>query len=152
VVKAVAFVTGLGYFELYVNGRKVSDDELVPNQTNYGKRPGLPDRSIPLDDSFREYRIMYLAYDITSFLRQGENVAGAMLGNGFYNPGKFWCEGYGTPRFIGQIYLTYSDGTEEVIITDRSWKAAKGPVVMDMVYFGEHYDARLEQPGWNAPA
>lgn len=151
VVKAVAFVTGLGYFELYVNGSKVSDDELVPNQTNYGKRPGLPERSIPLEDSFREYRVMYLAYDITSFLRQGENVVGAMLGNGFYNPGKFWCEGYGTPRFIGQIYLTYSDGTEDVIVSDRSWKASRGPVVMDMVYFGEHYDVRLEQPGWNAP-
>ncbi len=151
IARAVAFVTGLGYFEFYVNGQKVSDDELVPNQTNYGKRPGLPDASIPLDDNFREYRVFYLAYDIMPFLRQGENVVGAILGNGFFNPAKFWCEGYGTPRFIGQIHITYTDGSEDCIVSDRSWKASKSPILMDMVYFGEHYDARLEQPGWNMP-
>lgn len=151
VAKAVAFVTGLGYFEFFVNGKKVSDDELVPNQTNYGKRPGLPEGSIPLEDNFREYRVMYLAYDIKSFLWQGENVLGAIVGNGFFNPAKFWCEGYGTPRFIGQIYITYTDGSEDIIVSDRSWKASKSPILMDMVYFGEHYDARLEQAGWNVP-
>lgn len=148
VVKAEAFVTGLGYFEFYVNGQKIGNDVLIPNQTNYGKRPGLPKRFLPLEDDFKGYKVMYLHYDITDKLHEGKNVIGSILGNGFYNPAKSWAEGYGSPRFLGQIHLTYDDGSEEVIVSDKSWKAAKGPIVMDMVYYGEHYDARLEQKDW----
>jgi len=146
--QAVAYVTGLGYFEFYVNGQRVGDDVLVPNQTNYGKRPKLPEFLISVEDSFREYKVMYLAYDITDKLIQGSNALGSILGNGFYDPSMFWCEGYGTPRFLGQIHVTYKDGTEQVIISDKSWKAAKSPIVKNMLYYGEIYDARLEQDGW----
>jgi len=149
--KAVAYVTGLGYFEFYANGQKVGKDVLVPNQTNYGKRPNLPDFSINVPDNFTKYKVMYLAYDISDLLTQGENVVGSILGNGFYNPGKFWTEGYGTPRFLGQIHLTYADGSEEVIVSDETWKISKSPIVMNMVFYGEDYDARLEQDGWNTP-
>ncbi len=148
VVRAVAFVTGLGYFELYVNGKKVGDDELVPNQTNYGKRPELVDALISLEDDFRDYKVMYLAYDIKDYLTQGENVVGSILGNGFYNAPKFWTGSYGSPRFLGQIHITYSDGSEQVIASDRTWRASKSAILMDLVYHGEHYDARKEQPGW----
>lgn len=151
VEKAVAFVTGLGYFELYLNGEKVGDDVLVPNQTNYAKRPGLINEGIPLDDNFREYKVMYLAYDIKDQLNRGRNVLGGMIGNGFYNPAKHWTAGYGTPRFLVQVYVTYEDGTEEIIVSDESWKAAQSPILMDMVYYGEHYDARKEQAGWSEP-
>ncbi|MCU0456512.1 MAG: family 78 glycoside hydrolase catalytic domain [Bacteroidales bacterium] len=151
VASAVAYTTGLGYFELYLNGSKVGEDVLVPNQTNYGKRPGLPEENIPLPDNFREYRVMYMAYDVTEKLNQGENVVGSILGNGFYNPAKYWCGAYGTPRFLFQMHLTYEDGSNEIIVSDKSWKAAKGPILMDMVYYGEHYDARLEMPGWCSP-
>lgn len=147
--KAVAYVTGLGYFELYLNGQKVGDDVLVPNQTNYGKRPNLMEQNIPLPDDFREYKVMYLAYDVKDLLQQGPNAMGAILGNGFYNPSKYWAEGYGSPRFLLQMHITYADGTEEVIVSDKSWKASKGPILMDMVYYGEHYDARLELDNWN---
>lgn len=145
---AVALVTGLGYFELYLNGEKVGDDVLVPNQTNYGKRPDLVKQYIALPDSFREYKVMYLAYDVTSQLNAGINCVGSILGNGFYNPAKHWALGYGTPRFLMQLAITYADGTEETIVSDMSWKASKSAILMDMVYYGEHYDARLEQPGW----
>jgi len=146
--KAIVYVTGLGYFELFVNGKKVGDDVLVPNQTNYSKRPKLPNRFIQLDDNFKEYRVMYLAYNIKEKLKKGDNAIGSILGNGFYNPSSAWTEGYGSPRFIAQLHVTYSDGSEEVIATDQSWKVGKSPILMDMVYYGEHYDARLEQPGW----
>lgn len=149
VEKAVAFVTGLGYFEFYLNGQKVGNDVLVPNQTNYGKRPGLINEGIPLEDNFREYKVMYLAYDIKKQMKPGSNALGSILGNGFYNPAKYWTAAYGTPRFLAQIYITYTDGTEEIIVSDESWKAAQSPILMDMVYYGEHYDARKEQPGWN---
>ena len=145
---ARAYVSGLGYFELWLNGQKVGEDVLVPNQTNYGKRPGLMNNYIPIPDEFKEYRVMYLAYDITSLLSEGDNAIGALLGNGFYNAPINWTESYGTPRFIGQIYLKYTDGTEDIIISDKSWTASKSPILMDLIYDGEHYDARMEQPGW----
>ena len=147
--KAVVFVTGLGYFELFLNGEKVGDDVLVPNQTNYSKRPSLATEFIPVDDNFREYKVMYLTYDVKEKLKQGANAIGSIIGNGFYNPSSAWTVGYGSPRFLAQLHLTYSDGSEEVIKSDQSWKVGKSPILMDMVYYGEHYDARLEQPGWN---
>lgn len=151
VKSAVAFVTGLGYFEFYVNGQKAGDDVLVPNITNYGKRPLLGEMSINVEDNFKEYKVMYLAYDVTSLLSKGENAIGTILGNGFYNPRMFWCEGYGTTRFIGQLHITYTDGSEDMVVSDESWKAAKSPILKNMVYYGETYDARLEQPDWCNP-
>jgi alpha-L-rhamnosidase len=151
IASARAFVTGLGFFEFYVNGSKAGNDVMAPNLTLYGKRDDLGPIGVMIKDNFREYRVMYLSYDIKSLLKKGENVLGAILGNGFFNPGYYWTQGYGTPRFIGQIYITYTDGTEQVIISDESWRVAKGPVVMDLIYDGEHYDARKEIPGWNSP-
>lgn len=147
---ARAFVTGLGFFEFYVNGKKVSDDVLTPNVTLYGKRDDIGDIGVMTGNNFREYRVMYMAYDITRLLRQGENVLGAILGNGFYNPASYWTQGYGSPRFLGQIYIRYTDGTETVIVSDDAWKTSGSPVIMDLVYDGEHYDARLEKAGWNS--
>ncbi len=148
VASAVAYVTGLGYFELYLNGKKVGDDVLVPNQTNYGKRPQLKEALIYLPDDFREYKVMYLAYDVKDQLKQGKNAIGGILGNGFYNPAKFWAAAYGSPRFLCQLHITYKDGSEEVIVSDETWKASRSPILMNMVYYGEHYDAREEQADW----
>ncbi len=148
---AVAFVTGLGYFELWLNGSRVGDDVLVPNQTNYGKRPGLQDALITLADDFTEYKVMYLAYDVKDQLDRGKNTIGGIVGNGFYNPAKFWAEGYGTPRFLCQLHISYNDGTEEVVVSDGSWTASRSPILMNMVYYGEDYDAREEQADWCDP-
>lgn len=145
---ARVFVTGLGYFELYLNGEKVGNDVLVPNQTNYGKRPGLETKGIPVEDNFKEYRVMYLSYDLTDRLKTGKNAVGALLGNGFYNAVSHWVMSYGSPRFLMQIQIEYADGSRETIASDKSWKASKSAIVHDMIYTGEHYDARLEQPGW----
>jgi alpha-L-rhamnosidase len=150
VEKAVAFVTGLGYFELYLNGKKVGKDVLVPNQTNYGKRPQLMEALISLPDDFREYKVLYLAYDMKDQLVRGENAIGGILGNGFYNPAKFWAAAYGSPRFLCQLHISYSDGSEEIITSDESWRTSPSPIQMNMVYYGEDYDARLEQSGWSA--
>ena len=149
VSEAVVYVSGLGYVELYLNGEKVGEDVLVPNQTNYGKRPQLMDALIYLPDDFREYKVMYMTYDLGDQLVRGENVLGGIIGNGFYNPAKFWAAAYGSPRFLCQLHLTYTDGTEELVVSDTSWKASRSPILMDMVYYGEQYDARMEQPGWN---
>ena len=149
--KAVVFVTGLGYFELYLNGKKVGNDVLVPNQTNYGKRPGLINEYIPVADNFREYKVMYLAYEVKDLLQNGKNAIGGMVGNGFYNPAKHWAGAYGSPRFIAQMHISYTDGSEQVVTSDETWMASQSPVLMDMVYYGEFYDVRKEQDGWCKP-
>jgi len=151
IVQARVYVTGLGYFELYVNGRKVGDDVLTPAQTDYGKRESIKVVH-PIDPAFSGHRVLYLTYDVTSLLTTGANAVGAMLGNGWYNrhdkrEGEL---GFGAPRFLMELHVRLSDGTERVISSDESWKAAKGPVVFNRIYEGEHYDARLEQPGWCA--
>lgn len=151
VASAKAFVTGLGLFEFYLNGRKVGDDVLTPNETLYGKREGLDKTGIPLDANFRDYRVLYLCYDITDLLRSGENVAGVMLGNGFYDTKSNWVMPYGTPRFFGQIMITYTDGSREVIASDETWMSHEGPIVRNDMWEGEVYDATREVPGWCTP-
>jgi alpha-L-rhamnosidase len=151
IISARAYVTGLGFFEMYVNGNKVSPDVMVPNLTLYGKRPGLENNYISLEDRFREYRVMYLCYDIKDMLNKGNNAMGVLLGNGFYNAPVKWTQSYGSPRFLGQIHIRYADGTEQIIVSGPGWKASKSPIVTDLIYDGEHYDARMEQPGWSKP-
>ena len=149
VASAVAFVTGLGYFEFYVNGAKIGDEVLVPNFTNYSKRPRLPKISIAIDDNFRGYRVMYLTYDITSELKEGSNALGMIVGNGWYNSHtRRWPAAYGSPRMLCQIKVTYEDGTEEIIISDESWKVKESAIIYNDEYLGETYDARAEIPDW----
>ena len=148
-VKEVRFYgTGLGYFELHVNGERVGDEYFAPNQTNYDRRPNLKERGIT--DPFTEYLVMYLSYDLTDLIAEGENVFGVILGNGFYDVVKHWSPmGYGTPRFMGQVEVTYKDGTTETIASDETWKIEKSAIVKDQIFYGEHYDARLEHDGWS---
>ncbi len=150
-VESVRFYgTGLGYFELWMNGARVGDDYFSPNQTNYDVRPTLGAQKIAVEDPFAEYLVPYLSYDLTPLVREGANAVGAILGNGFYNVVKYWPPlGYGTPRLMGQIEIRYKDGSHETVPTDCSWKAAKSPIVYDQIYYGEHYDARLEHDGWS---
>ena len=143
------WISGLGYYELRLNGQKVGDEVLVPNQTNYDHRSGLLERTVPVEDNFTEYKVMYLSYDLTNLLKQGKNALGVILGNGFYNAERHWTKGYGSPRLLLQMHLEYEDGQREVIISDPSWKVSRSAIVSDMIYQGEHYDARLEQPGWD---
>lgn len=148
VVSAKAFVTGLGYFEFYVNGEKVGNDYLVPNFTNYNTRDDLKHYSISIDNKFRGYRVMYLAYDITNMLHKGENVCGAILGNGFYDCATSWVCPFGSPRFLCQIEITFADKSKEIVCTDTSWKVNESPIRLDGVFDGEVYDANKEIKNW----
>jgi alpha-L-rhamnosidase len=145
---AKAFVTGLGYFELYLNGQKVGDDCLVPNFTNYTVREGIKHTYIAINNDFRDYRVMYLAYDLSDMLQEGSNVAGAIVGDGFYDCTSRWVDSFGSPRFLCRIEITYRDGTKDVVVSDETWKVKESPLVMNGVYDGEIYDANLETDGW----
>lgn len=144
--------TGLGYHELYINGQRVGEDYLSPNQTNYDRRPNLVNRGIVVADPFEEYTVMYLSHDLKALLMEGENAIGVILGNGFYDITTHWVQGYGTPRFIGQIEILYEDGTTQIISSDESWSVERSAIVSDQIYYGEHYDARLEHEGWATAA
>ena len=149
VKEARFYGTGLGYFELYINGQRVGEDYLSPNQTNYSTRPTLDTRGIVVTDPFEEYLVMYLTREVESLLVEGENAVGVILGNGFYDMVRHWpAMGYGTPRFMGQIEILYEDGSREIIASDTSWKAERSAITSDQIFFGEHYDARLEHKGW----
>jgi alpha-L-rhamnosidase len=152
IVSAKVFISGLGYFELYLNGHRVGNDYLVPNFTDYTSREGLKTADLSIDDSFRSYRVMYLSYPITSLLKRGENTVGVILGNGFYDCQRHWVCSFGHPCLLCQLELTYSDGHRELVCSDETWKARPSAIVMNGVYDGEIYDANRETPGWSAPS
>ena len=146
--QAKVFICGLGYFELYANGRRVGNDCLVPNFTNYTGRTGLDKDRVPLDSKFRAYRVLYLSYDVTAGLQQGRNALGVVLGNGFYNCDETWTSPFGKPILLCQLQLQYVDGSSETVVSDGSWLTKESAIVKDGVYAGEVYDARKETPDW----
>ncbi len=134
--RAVVYVTGLGYYEFSCNGQRVGDRVLAPAKSNYRKW------------------VLYDTYDVTTLLREGTNVLGVMLGNGWFNPYKKWWEPYrmqwfGSKCALLQLHLEYADGSTQVIGSDGSWETAPGPVLSSCVYDGEVYDATKELPGWD---
>lgn len=133
--RAVAYVCGLGFYELRINGRKIGDRVLDPGWTNYDKTS------------------LYTAYDVKDQLRQGGNAIGIMLGNGMYNVvgGRYtkFRYSFGSPKVIMQLHVEYSDGTSQTVVSDDTWTWSPSPVVFSCIYGGEDYDARMEQPGWD---
>jgi alpha-L-rhamnosidase len=131
------YSTGVGIYDLHLNGERVGEDLLAPGWTSYSKR------------------IQYQTYDVTSQLKGSTNAIGVMLADGWYKGNLAW-EGernlYGEKRgIVLQLHVSYLDGTEENIITDETWKASTGPILFSELYHGETYDARLEQKGWSQP-
>ena len=147
---ARAYVSGLGYYELYLNGKKVGDQVLAPSQTNYDKR-NLRELLYPYDDQSGT-RVFYNTFDITDHLMRDRNTTGMILGNGWYNQRDRRAEGwmwYDTPRFILQIEIDYENGERKLITSDDSWKVSTGPIIHNGIFSGEYYDARREIEGWN---
>jgi len=142
--RALACISGLGVSELYLNGDKISDDVLAPGFTDYTQR------------------VLYMTYDVTGNLREGENVVGVMLGNGFYSlPSAvtMWCSWYcreqtswgDWPRLLLDVQIEFADGTTGVIESDETWKWSTGEITWNCLWTGERIDARLAKPGWSAP-
>jgi alpha-L-rhamnosidase len=127
---ARAYVAGLGYHELHLNGAKVGDRALDPGFTDYAKR------------------VLYATHDVTAGLRRGKNTIGAIVGNGWY----------GMPKLLLQLEVAYADGTRATVSTHGArgdsttrWRVTSGPILANSVFDGETYDARLEKPDWDLP-
>ncbi|WP_164975208.1 family 78 glycoside hydrolase catalytic domain [Lutibacter sp. HS1-25] len=138
VISAKAFISGLGYYELFINGERIGTSVLDPGWTDYRKT------------------ILYATHDITENIKDGENVAGVMLGRGFYGMmaydhwGFYKKNGFtGQPKLKCRIHIKYNDGTSKDIISDLSWKITGGPIVYDGPHMGEIYDATKEIKGWS---
>ena len=137
VKEAYVCATALGLYHLYLNGEKVNDEQFLPGWTSYHKH------------------LCYQTWEVTKLLRQGENVLGAHLGAGWYKGMMGFvherCTYGDRTALLAQLTIRYQDGTEETVVTDESWLGCASPVTFSEIYDGERYDARLEQPGWNAP-
>ena len=148
VQNAHIFICGLGYFELYVDGKKVSDDVLVPGQTDYSHRNDIEKTRVAIDNEFTGYRCLYLGYDLTPFLSLGRHALGVWLGNGFFNSGNGFVMPYGKPRLIAQLMLTFADGSSQIIPTDTTWLAKRSGITQNSIFFVLFYDARIHDEAW----
>ncbi len=136
--RATVYATARGLYELRLNGRRVGDELLAPEWTNYSKR------------------IQYQTWDVTGLLRAGGNVAGAHLGAGWYagRIGLFPMRMiYGQrPQLLMRLEVETADGKTRSVVTDESWQMLMdGPVRSSDILDGETYDARKEAPGWDRP-
>ncbi|QGY42770.1 Bacterial alpha-L-rhamnosidase [Maribellus comscasis] len=136
---ARAYIAVGGLYELYLNGKRIGNHRLDPMYTRFDRRT------------------LYVTYDVTQNLTNGENAVGVILGNGWYNHQStaVWyfekAPWRARPKFCMDLRITYEDGSEETVSTNSDWKTSLSPVVFNSIYTAEHYDARLEQAGWNKP-
>jgi len=147
VKRATLYATALGIHELYLNGQRVGDAMFAPGWTDYHQRA------------------YYNTYDVTPLVKNGANALGAWVADGWYSgyigfglltgigTEKIGRYTYGkTPALLAQLDIEYTDGSREIIPTDKSWKVTgDGPVREGDFLMGEFYDARKETPGWTAP-
>jgi alpha-L-rhamnosidase len=136
VAHARLYVTALGAYEFELNGARVGEAAFAPGRTEYRKR------------------VPYHVYDVTSLLKSGENVCGAVLGDGWYcghlhsDPRQTYGD---RPRLLAQLEIQFADGTSAMIATDKTWRTSEGPIRSSDMLMGEDYDARLEIAGWSSP-
>jgi alpha-L-rhamnosidase len=137
VSKAIVFISGLGQYDLTINGTEAGKGFLTPGWTYYDKRC--------------EYDVL----DVTSLLKNGDNCAGIILGNGFFNITREryfkLVDAFGFPKLICRLKIDYSDGSSDDIVSDDTWKTASSAITFTSIYGGEDYDARLDQKGWDQP-
>jgi len=122
-VRARVYICGLGYYELRLNGRKVSPNVLDPGWTTFDKR------------------VLYVTHDVTNFLVEGKNAVAVMLGEGWYK----------NLALLFQMNIVLEDGEKVEVVSDSTWKGKNGPLISASIYNGEVYDARQETPGWDRP-
>jgi len=135
VISARLYITAKGVFDVSLNGENVSDDVMSPGFTTYDKR------------------IETLTYDVTNLIESGQNTIGVELASGWYSGRLLWgttpWDNKISPKVLVQLEITMKDGTEEVIISDESWKGTtNGPLQFAEIYDGEIYNANLEMPNW----
>ena len=139
-------IAGLGFFELRINGKKVSEDVLVPPASDYGERD-LSTLYYPIHDTF-SHRVYYCRYDLSDYLISGENTVEVQLGGGYYCQEVRTGEGklsYGKPILAAFLRV---DGTE--YISDESWMWRDSVIVSHNLYTGETHDFCHRDEEWKS--
>jgi alpha-L-rhamnosidase len=135
VARARLYVTALGLYDAELNGKRVGDQVLTPGWTAY------------------DSRLQYQTYDVTPLVQQGGNAIGVTIGDGWFRGNLGYSRRRNTygmrSAVLAQLELTFQDGSRSVVVTDGTWKASTGPILMSDIYNGETYDARLEKSGWS---
>jgi len=135
-VRATLYVTALGLYEAYLNGQRIGDHVMAPGWTDYHQR------------------VEYQAHDVTGLVQTGDNVLGAILGEGWYsgrvghNQRRAGNHYGGRPALFCQLHLHYADGSSMIVASDEHWQTRQGPICYSDFLMGEMYDARLERPDW----
>ena len=131
--RASLYASALGVFTMQMNGNDVTDNWLEPGETGY-------DRSI-----------LYSTYDVTKLLTSGKNTITAQVAGGLFGvlaaPGRYTkpeIVNNGNPSLIAELFIDYSDGTTQHIVTNGEWLTAPSPVTATNWWGGEDYDARRE--------
>ncbi len=135
ITQARIYATAHGVYCLYLNGKRVGNLELAPEVTAYNRR------------------LQYQAYDVTDLLYAGDNVIGAIIGDGWWS-GRIGLPGascqYGDKlALLLQLEITYADGRVETLVSDEQFKSSTGALVYSDLFIGEKYNARLEPIGWH---
>ena len=133
--QATVHITGLGFYELTVNGEKVGDSEFAPLWSDYDKS------------------IFYNTYDVTAKLKTQNLTLQTLLGNGFYNEqGRRYAKmkiAFGPPTLLFRLHIDYEDGTADDVVSDASWQWAPSPITFNSIYGGEDCDARIIPTVWH---
>lgn len=143
-------ICGLGYFLLFVNGKRVGDQEFIPAATNYSSVLGC-DTAYPVWEERSGYRCLYVTFDLLPFLQTGENVIGIQLGNGWYHQTKRIDEGkfiFGFPKLRYEFTMVHKNGEEIFMESDPETLWRPGEVVENNLFYGETQDLRLLQEDW----
>lgn len=159
IVRARAYISGLGLFQATLNGQRLDDAFFHPGESDFSKT------------------VYYVTFDVTNMLRRGSNAMGIVIGNGQYvnfkvNPVMTLDDGseapehryqksdsgylregiYGEKKVLAQVEVTYDDGVVEIVAaTDERWKLTGSPITFNNWYGGEDYDATAEIDGWDLP-
>lgn len=136
IIRGTLYISGLGLYEAFVNGKKTGDYALAPTLTDYDKS------------------VKYNTFDITTLLNN-KNTISVVLGNGRFFSTRYTGSGrmrhFGFPKMIAQIEIEYKDGSRQTIVSDTRWKiTTKGLIRANNEFDGEEYDARMELKGWKA--
>jgi alpha-L-rhamnosidase len=137
VESALLHVSGLGQYEVRLDGKNVTNTVLNPGWTDYRKT------------------VLYNTYDVKADLHPGKHAFGVLLGNGMYNVqqtnGRYskFTGTFGQPKLRLQLVVRYTDGTTQAIVSDSSWKTHAGPVTFSSTYGGEDFNAGALPAGWD---
>ena len=142
VKRATLHISGLGMYELFINGTRIGEQVLAPAPTDYRRT------------------VLYNSFDVTDNLRgnEADNAIGVTLGNGRYytmrqNYKYYKIPNFGYPKLRLHMIIEYEDGTTQRVVTaEKTWKLTpSGPIRSNNEYDGEVYDARMELGDWTLP-